>query len=77
MVSITADPKNPDQIAVTASVTIFIDKILVHTLSAELATAIREAAIEDLKTNQVVRQLVAKAAVAKLLATVESWEEKK
>lgn len=77
MIAITTDPKNPEQLVITATVTLFVNKVLVETLNEELVAAIREAAREDLKSNQVVRQIVAKAAVAKLLATVEGWEEKK
>jgi hypothetical protein len=77
MIALTIDPTNPDRLALTATVSFFIDKVLVDTLKDELVSAIREAAREDLKNNQVVRQQVAKAAVAKLLATIEGWEEKK
>lgn len=77
MITLTQDPTNPNRLALTATVSFFIDKVLIDTLNDELVAAIREAAKEDLRTNQVVRQQVAKAAVAKLLATIESWEEKK
>jgi hypothetical protein len=76
MITLTQDPTNPNRLALTATVSFFIDKVLIDTLNDELVSAIREAAREDLKSNQVVRQQVAKAAVAKLLATVEGWEEK-
>lgn len=77
MITLTQDPTNPNRLALTATVSFFIDKVLIDTLNDELVSAIREAAKEDLRTNQVVRQQVAKAAVAKLLTTIESWEEKK
>jgi hypothetical protein len=71
MVSLTQDPKNPEQLIVTATVTVIINKVLIETLTDELTMAIREAAKEDLKSNPIVRQQVAKAAVAKLLAMLE------
>lgn len=77
MISITSDPKNPEQLIVTATVTMFINKVLIETLNDELKTTIREAAKEDLRSNQVVRQQIAKAAVAKLLAILESQGELK
>lgn len=77
MISITSDPKNPEQLIVTATVTMFINKVLIETLNDELKTTIREAAKEDLRSNQVVRQQIAKAAVAKLLAILESQGESK
>jgi hypothetical protein len=75
MITLTVDPTNPDRLALTATVSLFLDKVLIETLKDELVIAIREAAKEDLRTNQVVRQQVAKAAVAKLLAEVETWKE--
>lgn len=75
MVSITQDPKNSEQLIVTATVTVFINKVLIETLSDELKTAIREQAKEDLRSNQEVRQKVAKAAVAMLLAKLEGEQK--
>lgn len=76
MITLTTDPFNPTRLALTATVSFFIDKVLIDTLTDELVTAIREAAKEDLKSNQVVRQQVAKAAVAKLLTMLETGEMK-
>lgn len=67
MVSITQDPKNPNQLIVTQTVTIFLDKILVSSLSEELAAIIRQQAHKDLKKNKTVQQAVAEAASKKLL----------
>lgn len=67
MVSITQDPKNPNQLIVTQTVTIFLDKILMNSLSEELATIIRQQAHKDLKKNKIVQQAVAEAASKKLL----------
>lgn len=67
MVSITQDPKNSNQLIVTQTVTIFLDKILVSSLSEELATIIRQQAHKDLKKNKIVQQAVAEAASKKLL----------
>lgn len=67
MVSITQDPKNPNQLIVTQTVTIFLDKILVSSLSGELAEIVRQQAHKDLKKNKSVQQAVSQAASKKLL----------
>jgi hypothetical protein len=68
MLSFTQDPINPDKLFLTAAVTIYVDKLMVTTLSQELETAIRDAAIKDLLGNKEVKKLVAQAATQKLLS---------
>jgi hypothetical protein len=67
MVVITADPQNPEKLILSATVTLFIDRLLVETLSDELEAQIRSQAIKDLKRNKEVQKAVAEAATKKLL----------
>lgn len=67
MVTITADPTNPERLIVTQTVTMYLDKVLLCSLSAEVESAIRERAIRDLKSDKRVKKQIAAAATAKLL----------
>jgi hypothetical protein len=69
MVSITSDPQNPEKLILSATVTLWLDKLLLTTLSEELQRIVREKAIEDLQAPAVQRELrrLATAHLAKLL----------
>lgn len=67
MVSITPDPTNPERLTLTVTATIYLDKVLLQTLSEEVTQAIRAQAIKDLQSNPKVRKLIAAAATQKLL----------
>lgn len=67
MVTITTDPADPKRLILTQTVTVYLDRVLVETLSDELTKAITEQAKKDLLSNSTVRKLVAKAATEKLL----------
>jgi hypothetical protein len=71
MVSIVPDPANPYRLCLTASATIYLDRILLETLSAEVESAIREQALKALRNNAEVKRLIAAAALAKLLSMLE------
>lgn len=75
MVSAMIDPGHPERVALTVTVTMYLDKLLQDVLSAEVAEAIRGKAIEDLKTNPDVQAKIAAAASAKLLAMLEAKPE--
>lgn len=77
MVTLTQDPTNPERLIVTETVTFYLDKILIQTLSDELEKAIRSRAISDLSSNAAVRKLVAKAATEKLLQMLGYVPEEK
>lgn len=76
MVTITADPNNPDRLTLTATATLYLDRILVETLSSEVEQAVRNHAIKDLKANKDVQRQIAEAATKKLLAMLGVVEEK-
>ena len=67
MVSIQADPANPDKLILTAAVTLYVDRVLTDVLSAEVAAAIRNQAIKDLTRSVAVRKAITAAAQVKLL----------
>lgn len=67
MLTLTQDPQNPDRLVVTETVTLYLDKLLLETLSQELRLAIQEQARKDLKSSPAVRKLIARAATDKLL----------
>lgn len=67
MISITTDPTNPDRLILTQTVSLYLDRVLLSTLSAEVTEAIREQAAKDLKQSKPVRRAIAAAARAKLL----------
>jgi hypothetical protein len=67
MVTIQADPANPNRLVLTATVSIYLDRLLLQTLSEEVTTAIRAQAVKDLNSNASVKKLIAKAATEKLL----------
>jgi hypothetical protein len=67
MITLTPDPNNPDKLTLTATVTMYLDRLLTDVLSEEIATAIRERAIRDLQTNAAVRKQIAATATQKLL----------
>jgi hypothetical protein len=79
MVTITPDPADPQRLILTQTVTVYLDRVLVETLSDELTNAITEQAKKDLLSNSTVRKLVAKAATEKLLSMLGyvPGEEKK
>jgi len=67
MIQLTQDPTNPDRLILTAAVTLYLDRLLVSTLSAEVETAIREQAVRDLKSSRAVKKQIAEAATEHLL----------
>lgn len=74
MVTITSDPQNPDRLALTATVTIYIDRLLTDVLSTEVASAIRQRAVKDLTRSRKVRQAISEAAGKKLLGMLGCGE---
>ncbi len=68
MVQVFQDATNPEKVMVSATVTFWIDKILLSTLADELEKNIRHQAIKDLKHNPEVKKAVAEAASKKLLS---------
>jgi len=74
MVTLTQDPNNPDRLTLTATVTVYLDKLLLTTLSEEVTSTIREQAIKDLRSNTTVKKAIAKAATEKLLTMLGAGE---
>jgi hypothetical protein len=68
MIQLTPDPSNPERILLTATVSLYLDRVLLSSLSAEVETAIRDQAAKDLKSSPAVRRAIAAAAQAKLLS---------
>lgn len=67
MISLTVDPQNPDKLILSATVVMYLDRILVESLSDELEKGIREQAIKDIQKSRAVKKAVADAAQKKLL----------
>jgi hypothetical protein len=67
MVTVTQDPTNPERLVLSITLTTYLDKLLLQTLSDEVTNAIRAQAVKDLSSNSAVKKLIAKAATAKLL----------
>jgi hypothetical protein len=74
VISLTADPKDPNKIVLTATVSVFLDRVLVETLSDELIQAIREQAKLDM-SKPPIKRLVKKAAAKKLLTILDNPKE--
>jgi hypothetical protein len=68
MITLVQDSTNPERILVTATVSLFVDKVLLTALSSEIEAAIRDAAIKDLRSNKKVKAVIAEQAVKKLLS---------
>ncbi len=68
MVTVTPDPTNPERLVLTATVSLYLDRLLLDTLNDQLATSIREQAIHDLKSDPKVKKQIAAAATRKLLS---------
>jgi hypothetical protein len=75
MVQVFQDAMNPGKVAVSATVTVWIDAILFRSLSDELEKAIRHQAIKDLKHNPEVKKAIAEAASKKLLSMLGVEEQ--
>ena len=71
MVSITTDPQNPDKLFLTATVSLYIDRLLIEALSDEIKRRITWQASRDIKNNPEVKKQIAKAASKKLLQMLE------
>ena len=67
MITITQDPHNPERLCLTATISVYLDKVLLETLSTEIEQAIRAQAIRDLRSSTAVKKVIAKAATSKLL----------
>lgn len=67
MINIITDPASPDRLVLTATCTLYIDKLMLEALSDELTAAIRAQAKKDLLSNPAVKKAIAKAATEKLL----------
>jgi hypothetical protein len=69
VVSITTDPDNPERLILSATVTLFLDRLLLTSLSDELQRIVREQAVKDLQAQPVQKELrrLATAHLAKLL----------
>jgi hypothetical protein len=67
VVTIQADPANPERLILTQTATLYLDRVLLETLSAEVADSIRAQAIKDLKSSKAVKKAIADAATKKLL----------
>ena len=68
MITLTQDPSNPERLIVSLTVTLWLDKVLLSTLSDEVAAAIRERAVRDLKSDKRVKKQIAAAATTRLLS---------
>ena len=75
MIVLTPDPTNPDGLIFTCTVSVYLDKLLVETLSDEIAVTITEQAKKDLRSNAAVKRQIAKVATKKLMTMLGVEEE--
>jgi hypothetical protein len=68
MITITKDGANPDKFVVSQTIVMFLDKVMLSSLSDEIEKTIRAQAIKDLRHNPEVKKVIAEAATKKLLA---------
>jgi hypothetical protein len=52
MITLTVDPTNPERLILTATVTMFLDRVLVTSLDAAIADLVKDEAARSLRTNQ-------------------------
>ena len=73
MITIQQDPSNQDRYIVTQTLTLYLDKLMLATLSDELAAVIAQKAREDFKKPAVVKELrrLTTEHLAKLLGYVK------
>ena len=67
MIHITVDPSDPNRIILTATVTMYLDRLLSDALGNEVADAVREQARKDMKNNKIVKKAISDAAHRLLL----------
>ena len=67
MIAIQQDPNDATKLIVTATVTLYLDRLMVETLNAEIAEQITDRARKDLTKNRQVKKVIAEAAQHKLL----------
>jgi hypothetical protein len=67
MITITPDPSSLSRLAVTQTITVYLDKLLTKNLLDEIAELVHKQAIKDLKSNPEVKKVIAEAATNKLL----------
>ena len=71
MISASPDPLNPDRVVLTATVTLYLNKLVLSTLSDEIEKAVRAQAVKDLKGSPAVRKAIQEAATRKLLSMLD------
>lgn len=73
MIELRADPANPERVLVVATVSLWMEKVLIQALGKELEEVITEAAKKDLQGRAVRKEI--KALATKKL--IQMLEEKK
>lgn len=78
MITITPDPNNPEKLILTATTTLWLDRVLLESLSDEIGKAVRQKAIEDLNTRGVQKELrnLVTQYLAKLLGVTDAPKDK-
>lgn len=67
MISLAADPNNPDRLTLTQTTVLYLDRVASDVLSEEVAAAVRDTARKNLQSNKAVRREIADAATRLLL----------
>lgn len=75
MIVLVPDPNDSQKLVLTATVSMYIDRLLVETLSDSIADQIKEQAAKDLQKNKQVKKVIAAAAQRKLLNLLGVKEE--
>ena len=76
MIELRQDPNDPTRLTLTATMTLFLDRLLVETLSPEIERAIREQAAKDIRGSKAVRKAISSAAQAHLMKLLGVEEPK-
>jgi hypothetical protein len=77
VIGIVQDPQDPNKLVLTATVTIYLDRLLSDVLAEEVSKAIREKAIQDLQHSPAVKKAIATAAQKLLLEMLGVKPEEK
>ena len=75
MISIMTDPKDPTKLVLSANVVMYLDRVLLEALSAEVDSAIRRQAVRDIRKNPAVIKAISRAAQQLLLEKLGVKEE--
>lgn len=75
MIQLTVDPADPNKLTLTATVTLFLNRLVSDVLSEEVSAQVRAQAKKDLQSNRAVKKAIADAAQRLLLGLLGVAEQ--